>query len=168
MSHRWFADQSLEATFLPLHSSELQHSSAHTEFPGSFQGCCFSGACSLCHKHKHQHGMCALALAAPSPLGIQEIGNATDAGREPPCSQSINRHKPHMSLLCLFPTPLSCKGFLFHLWGHQLAQKLTWHISCEDTLPRVHFSSPSWLVPLHHQLDERIQGVSGCLCFNPV
>lgn len=62
--------------FLLLHSSELQHSFAHTKFPGSFQECCFNIACSLCHKHKHEHGMFALALAAPSPLGIQETENA--------------------------------------------------------------------------------------------
>lgn len=65
-------------------------------------------------------------------------------------TQSINRHKPHMSPLYLFPTPLACASFLFHLWGHHLAQKLTWHISCEDTLPRVPchiFHLPAGLCP---------------------
>lgn len=137
MSHRWFADQSLWVMFLPLHSSELQQSLAHTKFPGSFQGCCFNVEYSLCHKHKNEHDMFALALAAPSPLGLQEMENAMDAGREPPCNQSINRHKPPVSPLHLPPAPLSRASFLFRLRGHQLAQRLTWHISCEDTLPRV-------------------------------
>lgn len=151
-----------------LHSSELQHSSAHTELPGSFQGCCSSVACSLCHKHKQKPGMSALALAAPSPLGIQEMENAMDAGREPLHTQITNRHKPCMSALYSFPTPFMCSVFISlteasigtgaglapFLWGHTAKS------------PVSHFSSPSCLVPLHHQPHERIQGdVSACLYF---
>ena len=78
--------------FFPLHRSESQCPSAHTggrKLPGSSQEHCFHMACSLCHKHEHERGMFSLPLAAPSPLRIQEMQNATDAGGVPPRIQSL-------------------------------------------------------------------------------
>lgn len=139
----------------------------HTEFPGSFQGCCFSVACSLCHKHKQERGISALALAAPALLGIQEMENAMVAGKEPPHTQITNRHKPCMSALYSFPTPFLCSLFI-SLTGASIGTgaglaPFLWGYAAKS--PVSHFSCPC-LVPLHHQLHERIQGdVCACLYF---
>lgn len=117
----------------------------HTEFPGSFQGCCFSVACSLCHKHKQERGISALALAAPALLGIQEMENAMVAGKEPPHTQITNRHKPCMSALYSFPTPFLCSLFYFTYRG------INWHRSWLGTFPvriRCQESRVTFFMPL--------------------